>query len=132
MISATTKTFFKVWKIEDKGKYKEVEMSSSRKDKRTDEYVSSSWRYVRFVGNANEKAEKLERGDRITNVSFVMDREPYEKDGEKVYPNSPRFVVFDFDMATTGSGGPKKKSASKNRDFDNEPSGYVDDGELPF
>jgi hypothetical protein len=70
-------------------------MSTSRKDKKTNEYKNSNWSFVRFVGAAYEKSLKLERQDRIV-VEGGISQEPYEVDGEKKYPKNPQIVVFNF------------------------------------
>lgn len=118
MISANSKSFFKIWEVDVKDRYAEANMSTSRKDKKTGDYINSNWRYVRFVSDAFEKVKKLNKGDRITNLTLGIYREAYMKDGEKVLPKNPSFVVFDFDVAY----GEKKKEYEP----DNEPD------ELPF
>ena len=120
MIYADSDSYFKIWDIDKRENETIVQMGTSRKDKRTDEYVNSTWSYTHFVGKANEKVRELNKGDRITNVRLGLSWEPYEKDGKKVYAKSPRMVVFDFEVAYAG----KKKDV----DEINEP----DDSELPF
>lgn len=120
MIYATSNSFFKVWDVQAKENVVTINMSTSRKDKKTGEYVNSSWNYVSFVGKCKEKAEKLNRGDKITNLEFGLDREPYYKDNEKLYPKQPRITVFDFTVvASNGRSG-------------YEPPEEPDDSELPF
>lgn len=123
MIFAESNSFFKVWEVDKKERECVLTLGTSRKDKRTDEYLNSNWSFVHFVGDAFEKACHLERGDRITNVRLGLSWEPYEKDGKKVYTKAPRMVVFDFEVADSV----KKKSEKEDDDFD-----FEDDGELPF
>jgi hypothetical protein len=90
-----------VWATENKGKYTQVQMSSSKKDKATNSWVNSSWSFVRFVGEAHTNAEELKRGDRIVLHSAAISHEPYDKGGVKTWANSPQLVVFkwEFDVA---------------------------------
>lgn len=123
MIYAESNSFFKVWDVDKKERECVLTLGTSRKDKRTDEYLNSNWSYVHFVGDAFEKACRLERGDRITSVKFGLSWEPYEKDGKKIYAKSPRMVVFDFEVADSA------KKQNRNDDFDNEAES---DDDLPF
>jgi hypothetical protein len=94
-----------VWSVEGKGKYTEVQFSSSRKGKEEGaEWKNSSWSFVRFVGKAHTKANELQRKDRIVLTMAGMTKEPYEKDGKTEYPKNPAMVVFDFEKADTPSG----------------------------
>lgn len=114
----------KIWEVEHSEKFSTVKMSSSRKNKMTNEYVNSNWNFVRFVGNAHEKSKKLERGSRITNMKFSIDNEPYKnKAGETVYPTRPKIVVYDFEIIDDGANEKKNhKPEVDDGDF----------GELPF
>ena len=125
MIFATSNSFFKVWKIEQRDKDCIVQMSTSRKDRRTDEYLNSNWSFVSFVGKANEKIREMEKGDRLTNVQLGLSWEPYEKDGERIYAKSPRMVIFDFDKVDA----PKK---NVNIEDNNEFEELAGEDELPF
>lgn len=108
-----------VWKIDQKEKYTEVTMSTSRKDKRDNSYVNSNWSFVRFLGKAHEKASELERQTRIV-CNGSVSIEPYMKDGEKAYPKSPQIVVFDFSYP---------EARESNMDT---PPNVEDDDEIPF
>lgn len=100
MIYAKSDSFFTVWRGTIHDKYAEFSLSTSRKDRRTDEYKNSNWNYVRFVGDAFEQCKKLKERDRITGVTFALECEPYkDKTGETVYPKSPRITIFSFEMA---------------------------------
>jgi hypothetical protein len=111
-----------VWKIEPKDKFTEVQFSSSRKEQgEGGGWKNSSWSFVRFVGAAHTKAAGLQRQDRIVLTKAAMSKEPYEKDGETLYPKNPAMVVFDFDMADAPAG--------HNPDV---PPQVEDEPELPF
>ena len=96
-----------VWKIENKGNYSEVSLSTSRKDKATGDYKNSNWSFVRFVGDAQAKIDLLSRQTRIVIKGMGISLEPYmNKDGEKAYPKNPQFVVFNFELQEdSGSRG---------------------------
>lgn len=116
-----------VWKIDDKGSYAVVNMSSSRKDKRIEDpkkqWVNSSWGFSRFVGKAYEKIGELARGTRIELHGATISCEPYLKDGETVYPTRAQVVVFDFSIPSTSEGG--------NAGFDKPPV-VEDSDDIPF
>lgn len=117
-----------VWKVEDKGNYGVVNMSSSRKDKRQEDpkkqWTNSSWGFARFVGKAHEKLGELDRGVRIELHGATIAIEPYEKDGEKLYPKNPQVVVFDFSVLSTAEGGTTKGMDT--------PPAVEDDDNIPF
>lgn len=125
MIYANSNSYFKIWSLDESEKYTTVRMSTSRKNKMTDEWVNSNWQYVRFVGEAHKKCKMLSEGDKITNVRLSIDNEPYKKDGETVYPKMYKLTVFDFDFVQDYRK-PSKSAQVDDADF-GEP-----DGELPF
>lgn len=117
-----------VWKVEDKGNYGVVNCSSSRKDKRLEgdkQWVNSSWGFARFVGKAHDKLGELERGTRIELEGATISLEPYQKDGETVYPKNAQLVVFDFNVLSKSEGGTVG--------FDKNPKvEETDDDSIPF
>lgn len=136
MIYATSNSFVTVWRGEYKDNYSEFSISSSRKDRKTDEYINSNFSYVRFVGKAFDKSKELKERDRITNITFGLTLEPYMKDGEKVYPKGVRITIYDFEMAeplhSSGakiSGKPHSEPYAAVDSYDPDED---DDGELPF
>lgn len=132
MIYAKSDSYFTVWDITVEDRRVLVNATTSKKDKRSGEYVNSSWSYMNFVGNAYAKACKLNRRDRITNLEFGLTNEQYvDKDGNKVYPKSPRIVVFDFEVAAPRTGG-KKPSTKAYVDSAEGDIDIDDDGDLPF
>lgn len=104
-----------VWSVEDKGNYSLVQMSSSRKDKTTNEYKNSGWSFVKFVGEAHKKAKSLNRQDRIVLKGASLSREPYTKDGETVYAKNAQLTVFDW-------GYQEENQNSNTTDFDAVPN----------
>ena len=115
-----------VWEVTDKGTIATGKISSSRKDKRLPDgkqWVNSSW-FCKFVGKAYDKSSELAKGTRIEIVSGTIAQEPYEKDGETLYPKSPQVTIFDFIVPSNSEGG---SSAG----FDASPAVENDD-EIPF
>lgn len=107
-----------IWKIEDKSTHALVQMTSSRKDKKTNEYKNSTWSFVRFVGEAYKKIGSLSEKDRII-VQGGVSKEPYnDKDGNKKYPENPQIVVFNWE--------PVEESSNKKQEES------VEDDNLPF
>jgi hypothetical protein len=117
-------TYAKVWKIEDMGKYAQVQFSTSRKDKKSGEYLNSSWSYVNFVGDAYKKIGELSEGDRILIKSGNISKEPYmNTNNEKSWPKYPKLAVFDWEPA----------KAREEADRSDSPPVVEDDEEnLPF
>lgn len=88
-----------------------VEMSSSRKNKKTGEYETDfSSKFVRFYGDAGSKVQELERGDRIK-IGECGVTTFWNKKTEKNYTN---FLVFDFEKVE------KKAASSKGNSVDDD------------
>ncbi|GEM_PF-4839603 len=107
-----------VWDVKREEKFTEVRFSSGRKDKKTEKYVNSTWSFVRFVGEAHKKATALKKGDRIELKGAGFSSEPYEKDGETLYPKTPKLVVFNYEPYIPEDSGESHTSSG-------------DDDELP-
>lgn len=88
-----TKSYAKVWEIEDKGNYIQAKIGSSRKDKRDGSYINSNW-YVRFVGSCKDLAKDLQKGDRIVIKNAIVEN-VYSKEHNRSYLN---VTVFDFEV----------------------------------
>ena len=80
-MSCTSNSFAKIWDIQDKDGWAEVRMSTSRKDKKSGEYVNSYFSFVRFTYHAYDKIKKMSVGDKITNIQLSLSMEPYVKYG---------------------------------------------------
>jgi hypothetical protein len=120
-----------VWEIDDKGTFASGKASSSRKDKRLPEgeqWINSSW-FCRFVGKAYEKSSELTRGSRIEILSGTIAQEPYEKDGETLYPKSPQITIFDFAIPSPSEGG---VSTGRSRTGLDTPPAIDNDDDIPF
>lgn len=91
------KSYAKIWELEDKGKYVQGKIGTSRKNKQTDEWVSSNW-FCRFVGQAAEPARTLKQGDRIIILNGVLES-VYSKEKQRVYTT---LTVFEFEAQQSG------------------------------
>jgi single-strand DNA-binding protein len=122
--------YAKVWNVEDKGNYSVVELSTSKKDKQTNEYKTDfSSKFVRFIGTAHSQVKGLDKGASIKLGNCEVTNS-YNKETKTSYTN---FLVFSFELpngntsrATTNSQ-PQKSSSDG---FMNIPDGI--DEELPF
>lgn len=124
--------YAKVWKVENKGNYHEVQMSTSKKNKQTDQYETDfSSNFVRFIGTAHEQAKTLSDGDRIK-IGNCETTNKYDKEKKVTYTN---YLVFSYEMADGQNAGQSPKANSKpNTDKDgfmNIPNN-IDDDSLPF
>lgn len=114
-----------IWKLENKGNYHVAEMSTSKKNKETEQY-ETDWanKFVRLVGTAHTQVDQL---DISRNVKIgpceVTNR--YDKDKNTTYTN---YVIFGFEDVD-GANSPTK-SAKKDDSFLNVPDGIDED--LPF
>ena len=115
--------FATVWSVEPvNDSVTKCRISTSRKEKGSDNYVQDFGGFVSFVGTAcAKKAARLKERDRIK-LGDVDVTNKYDKVKNTTYTN---FNVFDFDMQNGSGGG----SGS-------QPAAQVDDGEpssnLPF
>ena len=99
----STGVYFKVWNVTNKGKYSEVDCSTRAKNKMTGNYETDfSSKFVRFIGNAHNKAPQA--GERIKVTSCAV-QNVYEKDGQKQYLKTPTYIVFDFERDNDSNAG---------------------------
>ena len=116
-----------IWEIKKgTGNYTDVRISTSRKDKQTDEYVTDFSGFVRLIGDAHKNAGSLGEKSRIK-IGDCAVTNSYDKEKKVTYTN---FQVFSFEMAD-GSTPQKAQNKPPMDSFVN-----VDDGldmeELPF
>lgn len=122
--------FCSVWSTEvsKSGNTTRVRLSSSRKNKMTDQYEQDFSGFCTFIGKAHEMAKNLKPKDRIKILECDVGTS-YDKEKQKEYVN---YKVFDFEMADGsapgGSGGSSKKQPFSVDD--GEPDTGSDD--LPF
>lgn len=108
--------FATVWEIRETGnRLSKVRLSTSRKDKKTDEYVTDFNGFVNLIGEANDKLniieEALDNGSRCRIKLGACDvTNKYDADAGREYVN---YAVFDFEPADSGSSGGGKGSSRK-------------------
>jgi hypothetical protein len=85
-----------VWKVKDsdgESRFRDVQISTSRKDKKTGEHKSDFSGYVRFVAKAVVGVESLKEKDRIVLKNVDVGRK-YDKDKGKEFVN---FTVLEWE-----------------------------------
>ena len=126
--------FMTVWSVEPSksGNTTRVRLSSSRKNKNTDEWEQDFSGFCTFIGEAHKAAARLKERDRIKILECDVGT-TYNKEKKTEYVN---YKVFDFEMADGGkpAGNAKQcktgKASGKHTAFDEE--GEVGDDRLPF
>ena len=89
-------TFATVWEVKKgNGNYTDVRLSTSRKNKQTDQYETDFSGFVRFIGTAHQNASSLKEKDRIKIGDFEVTNN-YDKEKKVTYTN---FAVFSFESA---------------------------------
>jgi single-stranded DNA-binding protein len=84
------------WEIkESKDTVSTVSLSTSSRDKEKN-WHNSNWSWCRFVGGANKDLDTLKKGDKIVIVSGKVDRDSWEKDGVKQYPQNEKITIFSW------------------------------------
>ena len=104
--------FCSVWSVEPSrtGKTTRVRLSSSRKNKMTDEWEQDFSGFCTFIGDAHNMAQNLRPKDRIKILECDVGT-TYDKEKQKEYVN---YKVFSFEMANgSSSGSSESKPASK-------------------
>lgn len=124
-----TGKFAHIWKIENKGNYHVAEMSTSKKNKSTDQY-ETDWtnKFVRLVGTAHQQIESIDISKNIK-IGACEVTNKYDKEKNTTYTN---YVIFGFEDVSDGSSQTPTPAAStpRNDGFMNIPDGI--DEELPF
>ena len=110
-----------------------VRISTSRKNKMTDQYEQDFGDYVVFVGSAcASKALKLKPRDRIRLGNVTVENR-FDKEKHVTYYD---FKAFDFEMVESNGGGngatyaPAPTARAATPMIDNEP--VLDDDDVPF
>ena len=113
-----TGSYAKIWEIKrgESGKYTDVRISVSKKNKETNQYEETFGGFVRLIGTAHKEADKLSVGDRIKLGSIDVESR-YDKEKKQTFYN---FKVFSFEPAD-GGGSAKTSPAENPVDGDNDP-----------
>lgn len=120
-----TGAYAKVWEIKQgNGNYTDARISTSKKDRGTDKYVTDFSGYVRLVGEAHQGASSLQEKDRIR-IGNCDVTNSYDKEKKVTYTN---YAIFDFENVSgnTDSAAMPAKNATKATAADTE------DDDLPF
>lgn len=114
--------FATVWEVTDQGSsFSKVRLSTSRKDKKTDEYVTDFNGFVSLIGNANNKVDMIndalgDNGRCRIKLGACDVSNKYDKEAGREYVN---YALFDFEFPeeriTEQEEEPKpaKKTAAK-------------------
>ena len=123
-----TGSYAKVWRFEDKGNYAVVELSTSKKNKQTDQYETDfQSKFVRFIGQAHTDIIGMADGVKIK-LGDVEVTNSYNKETKVAYTN---FLVFSFEVAEYQDAQKTNgKVVTGNEDFMKIEDGL--DSELPF
>lgn len=120
--------FCRVWKVEDKGNYSVAQISTSKKNKETDQY-ETDWQnnFVRLVGKAHNQIKNMSIGDKGASVKIASCdvTNKYDKEKNTTYTN---YVIFEFEEDGASSNKSSKPAKSDN-EFMNVPDNVED---LPF
>lgn len=121
--------YMTVWSVEEgkSGKTTRVRLSSSRKDKRTGEYVQDFSGYCTFIGPAHEMAGKLNQRDRIK-LGECDVTNSYDKEAKTTYVD---YKVFGFEPLSP-SGSSTRSSASSTHPAPQEGDTGVEGDDSPF
>lgn len=117
-----------VWKIENKGNYHVAEMSTSKKNKQTDQY-ETDWtnKFVRLVGTAHNQIESMDISKNVR-IGACEVTNKYDKEKNTTYTN---YVIFGFEDVDGGNQSAKPASSKANSDGFMQISDGVDE-ELLF
>lgn len=132
--------FVKIWKVENKGKYSIVQMSSSRKDAEGNYNTDFQHNFVSFVGKAHNDVQNEvipEKGGLTIQILSCEVTRKYDAGKNAEYTN---FSVFDYAVpevdsttntrsASAGTGAKSKKQTAKPAPAEAPDD---DDDELPF
>ena len=111
--------YCKLWKLDNSGKFPQGQISISRKDKDSGEYVDDFSGFVSFIGAAADAIKKIPTGGRFKIKGCDVSR-VWNKEKQREYIN---FRIYDVEDATN-TGTPqtpnqqKTGSATKNHKED--------------
>lgn len=119
--------FVKVWEVENKGNYHIVSLSTSKKNKDTNEYETDfSSKFVRFIGTAHTLASDLKKGDTIKLGSCEVTNK-YDKEKNTTYTN---YLVYSFEKEVDNNNSNNQSTPKIDNSLIDIPND--EDSELPF
>lgn len=125
--------YMTVWSAEPSksGNTTRVRLSSSRKNKQTDQYEQDFSGFCTFIGEAHKLAKNLQERDRIKILECDVGT-TYDKEKKIEYVN---YKVFSFEMAdgtSPAAAGAAKQNKRKAATVDDGEVDTPDEGGLPF
>ena len=120
--------YLTVWEVKEtrSPRITRVRVSSSRKNRQTDEYETDFKGWCSFMGDCAKQALDLKQKDRII-TKRVDVTNSYNKETETEYIN---YNVYEFEMAD-GSG--KKSAPAKPKAVEGEPDySMIEEDDVPF
>lgn len=104
--------FARVWKVEDKGKYSEVQLSTSKKNKDGTYETDFQDGFVRFIGAAHNKIKDVDIPEKGLTIQITLNDTTtnYSQKTKTKYVN---YVVFDFEVYDGSSGSTKSETNTK-------------------
>lgn len=126
-----TGAYATIWQVKQgTGNYIDVRLSTSKKNKQTDQYETDFNGYVRFIGTAKQNAEKLKEKDRIR-IGECETTNHYDKEKNVTYTNYAIFTFEQVDSISGNNGNGTGNNSAKPNDFVNVPDATIEE-ELPF
>jgi len=119
--------YAKIWSVDRGEKSTKIRISTSKKNKQTNEYEQDFSGFVTMAGTAHRDAANLKEGDRIK-IGECDVTSRYDKDKKREYIN---FVMYTFEMADGQSAAPAADSTPAS-DATPAASNADPDDELPF
>lgn len=125
--------YCKIWSVEDKGKYSVANVSVSKKNQETGEYVTEFQDgYVRLVGNAHTDMQgvNVPKNGVSAKITSCDVTHYWDKQKNKTYTN---YVIFGLELSNGSNSGNSKAKPSKTKKPENDYSDVEeDDQDLPF
>lgn len=121
----------KVWEKDVHEKYTDVKVTTSKKDKRTDEWETDFSRKVRFIGHAHTKARDLNEKDSII-IKELEYTYKWDNEQKRAYD---RVIVWDFDLADASNHADTSSMANEAKVIDADFLAVPDNADsegLPF
>ena len=104
-----TGAYATIWSVEDRGKFSNVRVSTSKKNKATGTYEQDFSGYIRFIGDAHSNAATLKEKDRIKIGEFEVTT-TYDASKKITYTN---YALFSFDLQNGVDAAPPAKKQPK-------------------
>ena len=105
--------FARVWRVDDKGNYAVCQLSTSKKNKDTEQYeVDFQDGFVKFVADAHKKITSVDISDKgiPIKISSCDVTNKFDKEKNKIYVN---YTVFGIELSDEFNNGEKAGSATK-------------------